>query len=285
MSRLFSYRVHSKKHRFTVAVICFLFIGNAQCQEIEDQVLKLEECCSVIAIDGENRIVYARQKETGRVLQFSVDEVDIRSVKIGDLISATFKDDTAVVTSIAGADRNYATIIRPGNDILDVGSSSLKNLEWPPGDIFRPRKVEDCCNIKANPDLSGTSGRIVVDALEGVSSFRVEVFQAGTSQRIKDWFANASVDLLPGVYDIKLSGVWVMGVTVNRQMDTTILCGALSVNLSDGSQWEVFDEAQETRFTSDFGTGTIALPIGVYAVRIAGGWVRIQIEDGTVTTI
>jgi len=68
-------------------------------------------------------------------------------------------------------------------------------------------------------------------------------------------------------------------------MDTTIRCGTLSVNLSGNSNWAVFDEAQETRFDDTYGTATIALPIGVYAIRVAGGWVKIEIKDGEVTTL
>ncbi len=146
-------------------------------------------------------------------------------------------------------------------------------------------KLEECCNIISNPELLGVTGRVVVDAPEGVSSFRVEVFEAGTRERVRDWYENADVDLLPGNYDIKLNGVLLTGVEVNRQMDSTIRCGALSVNLSDGSFWAVYDEAQETRFNSAYGSATIALPIGVYAVSIAGGWLRIEIVDGVVTTL
>ena len=271
MSRLFSYRVRSRSHFLVLAATCFLFVGNVQGQEEKGDI---EECCTVMSIDGENLIVYARHMETGRVLQFGVDEADIRSVRIGDIVGATFSGETAVVTSIAGADRNYATIIRPSND-----------LEWPPSDIFRPRKIEECCTIIANPELSGITGRVVVNAIEGVSSFKIEVFKAGTTERVRNWYGNSAVDLLPGDYDVKLNGVLVTGATVNRQSDTTIRCGALSVNLSDDSKWEVFDEAQETRFNNTYGTATIALPIGVYAVRVAGGWLRIEIEDGAVTTI
>ena len=298
MSRLSSYRVRSRLHLLAVTTACFLFIGNAQCQERKGQVLKLDDCCDIISIDGENQIVYARHMETGRVLQFGVDEVDIRSVRIGDKVGARFTDDMVVVTSIAGTDRDYATIIRPGNDLeWAPGVPPDYDLEWPPGvqagndvldigaDLIRPDPIEECCSIIANPELSGISGRVVVDALEGVSSFHVEVFKAGTSERVKDWYGNANVDLLPGNYDINLNGVLVTDATVNRQMDTTIRSGALSVNLSDGSHWEVFDEAQETRFNDTYGTATIALPVGAYAVRVAGGWLKIEIVDGAVTTI
>ena len=142
-----------------------------------------------------------------------------------------------------------------------------------------------CCDIVTNPELLGVSGRVVVDALEGVSDFRVQVFEAGTDQRVRNWYGNASVDLLPGDYAVVLNGVLVTGVRVNRQMDTTIRSGALTINLSDGSRWMVFDEAQETRFTDNYGTGTIALPVGVYAVSMAGGWLRIEIVEGEVTTL
>ena len=186
MSRLFSHHVRSKSHLLAVTAACFLFVGNAQCQE--------KECCNIISIDGESSIVYARHTETGRILQFPVDELDIRSVRIGDRVGATFTGDTAVVTSIAGADRNYATIIRlgrdifdvggylkppgvqPGRDILDVGSSEIRIIDvgadssdWiiiNPGNEFLD--VRSCCPIAANPELSGISGRVVVDApLEG----------------------------------------------------------------------------------------------------------------------
>ena len=306
MSRLSSYRVRSRLHLLAVTTACFLFIGNAQCQERKGQVLKLDDCCDIISIDGENQIVYARHMETGRVLQFGVDEVDIRSVRIGDKVGARFTDDMVVVTSIAGADRDYATIIRPGNDlewppgippgnaIIDVGADSSNWIVRPPGvqagndvlDVGSSKlRFDFPFKVTSNPELSGVSGRVVVDALEEVASFHVEVFTAGTSERLKDWYGNAKVDLLPGSYDIKLNGVLVTDATVNRQMDTTIRCGALSVNLSDGSHWEVFDEAQETRFNDTYGTATIALPIGVYAVRVAGGWLKIEIVDGSVTTI
>ncbi len=317
MSRLFSYRVRSRLHLLAVTAACFLFIGNAQCQERKGQVLKLDDCCDIISIDGENLIVYARHMETGRVLQFGVDVLDIRSVRIGDMVGATFDGDAAVVTSIAGADRNYTTVVPMPDDWEpthgfapnpDGWAPIPPGLEWPPsaeniesgavvvrsgivqpayGDFEAP-DVDDsnvCCPIVPNPELSGVSGRVVVDVLEGVSDFHVEVFKEGTSERARDWYGNASVDFLPGDYDIKLNGVLVTGAKVNRQMDTTIRCGALSVNLSDGSHWEVFDEAQETRFNDKYGTATIALPIGVYAVRVAGGWLRIEIEDGAVTTI
>ncbi len=145
--------------------------------------------------------------------------------------------------------------------------------------------LNSCCTVVANPELLGVSGRVVVDAPEGVSSFHVEVFEPGASVRVRDWYGNSGVDLLPNDYVITLNGVLVTGVRVSRQMDTTIRSGALSVSLSDGSHWEVFDEAQETRFNDTYGTDTIALPIGVYAVRIAGGWLRIEIEDGVVTAI
>ena len=104
-------------------------------------------------------------------------------------------------------------------------------------DTFRPvpDDVDECCTIVANPELLGVTGRVVVDAPEGVYDFGVEVFQAGT--RVRNWYGNAVVDLLPGDYDITLNGVLVTGVKVNRQMDTTIRSGALSVNLTDDSGW------------------------------------------------
>ena len=348
MSRFLSYLVRSRSPLLTVTAACFVFVGNAQSQE-----RRVDECCSVISIDRENSVVYARHTETGRVLQVGVDMLDIRSVRIGDRVGATLTDDSAVVTSIAGVDRNYTTvvtmpddwrstrsfepvpddlddccdiisidgenmivyarhtetgrilqfpvdevdirsvrigdrvgdtpailvtpavpqsaIVRPGNDILDVGF------------LFRPRKIEECCTIVANAELLGVTGRLVVEAPEGVSGHSVTVLQAGT--RVRNWYGNAVVDLLPGDYDITLNGVLVTGVRVNRQMDTTIRSGALSVNLTDDSGWAVYDEAQETRFNNHYGTATIALPIGVYAVSIAGGWLRIEIVDGEVTTL
>ncbi len=149
----------------------------------------------------------------------------------------------------------------------------------------RRHTPEQIITIVANPELLGVTGRVVVDAPEGVSTFSVQVVKEGTSERVRNWYGNADVDLLPGDYDITLNGVLVTGVKVNRQMDTTIRCGALSVNLTDDSGWAVYDEAQETRFNSHYGTATIALPIGVYAVSIAGGWLRIEIVDGQVTTL
>jgi hypothetical protein len=259
-----------------------------------------EDCCPIIIIDGENHILYARYKDSGRVFQVRVSAEDIARVRIGDMIGAALVEGGAVVTQIAGASRNYTSVVPLPDDWEPTHGFAPSPAGWQPThgisgqaddpeiktfDVPQPDLGEDCCPIAPNTELLGATGRLLVHAMEGVENFRVDVFKAGTTDRAADWYGNRTNDLIPGRYDVVVNGVKLENVPIDRRSDTNIRLGALAINLSGNARWEVYDASKDTRYTDGYGSKMIALPVGKYAVKIAGGFLEIEIKDGQVTPI
>jgi hypothetical protein len=255
-----------------------------------------EVCCPIIIIDGENQVLYARYKDSGRVFQVRVSAEDIARVRIGDMIAAELTESSAVVTQVAGASRDYTSVVplphgwQPNHGFAPTPDGwnpnhGINDPDIKTFDVPQPDFGDDCCPMAPNTELMGATGRLVVNALEGVKNFHVEVFKAGTTDRAVHWYGNKTSDLMPGSYDVVVSGVKLENVAIDRRSDTSIRLGALTISLSGNTHWEVFDVSNENRYTHGYGSETIALPVGTYAVRMAGGVLEVEIKDGQATGI
>jgi hypothetical protein len=139
-----------------------------------------------------------------------------------------------------------------------------------------------CCDIVPNPAMRGRLGRLVVAYPEEVAA-RIEVFRAGETQAIAQGYGDQAFDLLPGAYDVSISGKRVAGVTVRSASDTRIKVGVLRVSASDGTRIDLADPESNERVTSGYGAQVFGLPVGEIGVQIAGQTEKVTIEAGGVT--
>jgi hypothetical protein len=139
-----------------------------------------------------------------------------------------------------------------------------------------------CCDIVPNPDMRGRLGRVVVAYPEEVDA-RIDVFRPGETQAAASDYGDAAFDLLPGTYDVVISGKRVTGVTVRSGNDTRIRVGVLRVSASDSTRIDLVEGADRRSLTSNYGPSTFGLPIGEVGVQIAGQTETVTVVAGQVT--
>ena len=103
----------------------------------------------------------------------------------------------------------------------------------------------------------------------------VEILRPGEHYR-------GELDLLPGTYEIAISGKRVTGVAVRSGSDTQIGVGVLRVSASDGTRIEVVEAGTGRSLVAGYGTMSFGLPSGEVGVRIAGQTETVRIVAGQV---
>ena len=147
----------------------------------------------------------------------------------------------------------------------------------------RPGGAADssCCSIVPNAAMRGRLGRLVVAYPEEVAA-RIDVYRPGEPSAIQSGYGDEAFDLLPGTYEVTISGKRITGVTVRSGSDTQIKVGVLRVNASDATRIDIVDPISTERVASDYGTTVFGLPIGQVGVQIAGQTENVVIEAGKV---
>jgi hypothetical protein len=151
--------------------------------------------------------------------------------------------------------------------------------------LFAPLAAEACCNIVANPAMRGRLGRVVVAYPIEVADARMDVFRAGDTKSIASGYGNLAFDLLPGTYDVEISGKRVAGVTVQSGHDTQIKVGVLRVSAAPDTRIDLVDPAQPAdapKYTGAYGDKLFGLPIGEVGVLIDRQTVSVTITEGQV---
>ena len=134
--------------------------------------------------------------------------------------------------------------------------------------------------VVENPDLTGRLGRIIVAFPEGTSpsGTKIEVRPAGGKDSRASNFGGITADLLPGTYDVVISGVVIPGVEVRSRHDTQIAVGVLRVSAGSSTRVQVLSGQQAV--ASGFGKGQYGLPAGAYEVEVSGQRERVTIAAG-----
>jgi hypothetical protein len=220
-----------------------------------------EPCCSVAAV-GPAGVVTARDTKTARTFEFRVEDRRLAStLKPGQPVYADF---TTMRVSV------QPDGISPCCAIVSAGPNAT-----PPVSGATP-----CCAIVANSALRRL-GRVVVAYPEEVAA-RIEVFRAGETKAIASAYGNAAFDLLPGAYDVSISGKRVAGVTVQSGHDTQMKVGVLHVNANEGTRVDLADTVTKEKVAGGYGTQAFGLPVGEIGVQIAGQTETVVIEAGQV---
>ena len=123
----------------------------------------------------------------------------------------------------------------------------------------------------AYPDGAKTSGA------------RTNVYKAGDSKAIAGGYGNQTLDLLPGTYDVVISGKRVENVTVKSGHDTQVRVGVLRVTAGGNTRVDVLDAATKAKLTGGYGKLDIGLPVGPALVQVAGQSEAVTIESGKIT--
>jgi hypothetical protein len=147
----------------------------------------------------------------------------------------------------------------------------------------RPGSAADsqCCTVVPNAAMRGRLGRLVVAYPEEVAA-RIDVYRPGEPRAIQTGYGDQAFDLLPGTYEVTISGKRIGGVTVRSGSDTQIKVGVLRVNASEGTRIDLADPVSKQSVAAGYGPQVFGLPIGEVGVQIAGQTETVVIEAGQV---
>jgi len=138
--------------------------------------------------------------------------------------------------------------------------------------------------IKPN-GRGGRLGRLVVaypdaKAAEGAS---LAVRKPGDENAVSTGYGDQTIDLLPGTYDVAISGKLVAGVPIQSGSDTRVKVGILAVHANAGTRVDIVDPVSKKAVIDGYGDKSYGLPVGTVNVTIAGQSEAVTIEDGKVS--
>lgn len=146
-----------------------------------------------------------------------------------------------------------------------------------------PYKVE----VVANPAMKGRLGRIVLTFAEtegGLDATRTVIYQAGTDKSVATDYGTVEAELLPGEYDLEVSGKKLAAVRVEPGKDTRVASGVLRLHGASNTRFVIYDVGgQDDSLYVGYGNSARGLPAGEYEVDVGGQREKVTIEPGKVT--
>jgi hypothetical protein len=140
--------------------------------------------------------------------------------------------------------------------------------------------------VVANPQLKGSMGRIVIEFPKAskVEGAQVLINKAGDKKPAVTNYGNTVAELLPGQYELVISGARVGGAEVKARHDTRIPVGVLRISASDkNTSVAVLSADGAKQLNHDYGSRDVGLPAGKYMVKVAGQTAPVEIKAGQVT--
>jgi hypothetical protein len=145
--------------------------------------------------------------------------------------------------------------------------------------------INGMITLTPNPAMKGVMGRVVVafpkDA--GIDQTHTAVVKQGDKKNSASGYGNFAADLLPGTYDVTISGATVTGVEVKSRHDSNIAVGVLRTSADAQTHISVKDKAGKKQLTSAYGSQQFGLPIGTYTVTVSGQSMPVEIKKGATT--
>ena len=139
--------------------------------------------------------------------------------------------------------------------------------------------------VVANPELKGAMGRLIVEfpADAKVDDTSVKLHKAGEKKAGATEYGNLTAELLPGQYELVISGARVGGAEVKARHDTRIPVGVLRIATSAKDTTVAVLSAEGKQLNTGYGSREVGLPAGKYLVRVAGQTAPVEIKAGEVT--
>ena len=259
-------------------------IGRQKIQDLaersQETALNLKTCCIVL---GKASGDFLRCKEG-----FDRYDAEIKKVTavVADAQAARQEGKTEVVDqkiaeakeSVKAAEASAEKFEKQVAEIQGTGKRADGGRE-------EKAAASDCCRIVANAELKSL-GRVVVKFPEGSQAGGTysAIFKGDDRKnRIADKHGGIGADLIPGQYDVEISGRRVPGVAVHAGHDTKIRVGVLRVQAGSGTYVQVFQRVGKDRLVDFHGSKDVGLPIGEYDVEVAGQRAPIIIKEDTIT--
>lgn len=129
------------------------------------------------------------------------------------------------------------------------------------------------------PDLiaKGATGRLYINIPKDAECV-ITISQPVTERQVVYSVSDRSFSLVPGTYDVTVSGKKTKEVVVQKGRDTRIKAGTLNVVAS--GTWTLYDEKRDRQVYYSVSTKKIGLPAGMYQLEINGTTQQIKITDG-----
>ena len=150
--------------------------------------------------------------------------------------------------------------------------------------LLKPKsaKTNDSSNdkqwvITQNPTAKGATGKLFLNIPKEAESV-ITISQPVTERQVSYTLNEHAFSLVPGTYDVTLSGSKVKDVPVQKGMDTRIKAGILNV-VATGI-WTLYDEKKDRQVYYSISAKKIGLPIGTYQMEINGTMQEVVIKDG-----
>ena len=131
--------------------------------------------------------------------------------------------------------------------------------------------------ITQNLLTKGATGKLFLNLPKGAESI-ITISQPVTERQVSYSLNDHAFSLVPGTYDVTLSGSKVKGVPIQKGMDTRIKAGVLNV-VATGT-WTLYDEKKDRQVYYSNNPKQIGLPIGTYQLEINGTKQLVVIKDG-----
>lgn len=127
--------------------------------------------------------------------------------------------------------------------------------------------------------LKGAAGIVSINLPEGVEWDMV--VKSSSDHALGRYYNQKTHTLIPGEYNIFLTYLPVMGVPIQKGMNTRLKAGILNVVTT--GQWSIHDESKSKVYVSYYKPSKIGLPVGKYNIQLSGQYQAIEIKDGEVT--
>jgi hypothetical protein len=124
-------------------------------------------------------------------------------------------------------------------------------------------------------------GRIVVAFPNDAVPKATRVAVLKDTKEVQAGYGSQTWDLLPGSYDVVISGKQVSNVTVQSGHDTNIKVGVLHVSAGAQTRSEVLDSGKV--LAGGYGEHLVGLPAGSFEVRVSGQAETVTISEGQIT--
>ncbi len=131
--------------------------------------------------------------------------------------------------------------------------------------------------ITQNLLAKGATGKLFLNLPKEAETV-ITISQPVTERQVSYSLNDHAFSLVPGIYDVTLSGSKVKGVPIQKGMDTRIKAGVLNV-VATGT-WTLFDEKKDRQIYYSISAKKIGLPIGTYQMEINGTMQLVVIKDG-----
>jgi hypothetical protein len=205
----------------------------------------------------------------------------IPAVKFGGIDAPiTNSSSTSITTSVpAGAKTGPISVnLTPSQQVFTVTAPPVVG----PGRQVTTTlaAASACCTVAPNPALVGRLGKLVVAFPQAAVPNGTKVAVVKDGRELQTGYGSQSWELLPGSYDLSVSGKTITNVSVQARSDTTVRVGVLRVSAGSQTQWEVVDGGKT--IASGYGMQLVGLPVGSYSLRISGQTESFTIRDGQI---